>query len=190
MNQWSDYLSQIHRYIQQQDDRIKSLEERVTGIEEETKKTNPTTIEKIEYNFDQLKIERLDGSLHIGISPEDLSKVGDMSLGNAASPPSPFSISPKQSIYSELDAFMSDEAPTIIQQEMREQHKPIDPQFIQTIIQDIKKQIPSRIAYYEQQATNDERSETEANHYIVDQVKNEISHSLRQFFQQSNNKGE
>ncbi|MDC3425587.1 spore germination protein GerPC [Aquibacillus sp. 3ASR75-11] len=191
MNQWSDYLAQMNRYLQQQDERIKALEERVRTIEKDRKTANQTTIEKIEYNFDQLKIERLDGSLHIGISPEDLSKVEDMSLGQqSALSPYPISQSPSQSPYSEVDSFLSNEAPSLIEQEMRTQKKPNDPQFIQTIIEDIRKQLPTRIAHYERLAKEKGMSETELYHYVTEQVKGEIRDSLQAFFNQEQQKGE
>ena len=40
----------------------------------------PINVERLEYKFDQLKIEKLDGTLNIGINPADLNNIEDMEI--------------------------------------------------------------------------------------------------------------
>lgn len=80
----SSYFAQLHRYIEWQTDRIRQLEQRVDLLEkrlEALKQQRAITVEKIEYNFDQLKVERLEGSMSIGLSPSGL---GDQSIEELA----------------------------------------------------------------------------------------------------------
>lgn len=45
-------------------------------------KDKPTTnIERIDYQFDQLKIERLEGTLNIGLNPSDPNSVQNFEVG-------------------------------------------------------------------------------------------------------------
>ena len=44
----------------------------------------PVNIERIDYHFDQLKIERLEGTLNIGLNPSDLQNMDEFRI------PTPF----------------------------------------------------------------------------------------------------
>ena len=64
-------LQRMQQSIEQQNHRIKMLEDMIDDLTDnynELSKTPKTNIEKIEYKFDQLKIERLDGTLNIGLN--------------------------------------------------------------------------------------------------------------------------
>ncbi len=74
----SSYLQNLNSFVQRQALHIQRLEQRLKEIQAEmnTMKQRPaTTIERVEYKFDQLKIERLDGTLNIGLNPTDPNSV-------------------------------------------------------------------------------------------------------------------
>lgn len=82
----SSYFAQLHRYMQWQTDRIRQLEQKVDLLEkrlEALKQQRAITVEKIEYNFDQLKVEKLEGSMSIGLSPSGLGNqsVEELAVG-------------------------------------------------------------------------------------------------------------
>ena len=74
-----DYIQQVHQYvqqmssyIQQQEGRIAQLEKNVQELQKKIKELGeqpPIKIDKIEYKFEQLKIDSLDGTLNIGLNP-------------------------------------------------------------------------------------------------------------------------
>lgn len=67
-----DYFVQLHRYILWQTNKIRTLERRLSVLEarlQELESQPRTTIERIEYKFDQLKVETLEGTLNIGLAP-------------------------------------------------------------------------------------------------------------------------
>ncbi|WP_261134051.1 spore germination protein GerPC [Bacillus sp. Marseille-Q3570] len=62
-------IQQLEEIIRQLQDKTQSIETIVQGMQNEVEhlKSSPQT--SIEYNFDQLKIETLEGTLNIGLSP-------------------------------------------------------------------------------------------------------------------------
>ncbi|WP_186579077.1 spore germination protein GerPC [Aquibacillus kalidii] len=190
-NAWYDYINQLHTHIQQQDKRIKKLENRIELLESKGQNSQQTTIEKLEYHFDQLKIERLDGTLHIGLSPEDLKKVDDMSI----SQPNPNSFQKQadptnQQLASELDSYLMSEGPMMIHQLAQEYSYPLNDAYREMIIHDVRKQLPSRVAHYQKLASEENVTTNERNPFIKDKIKKEIDHSLRLFFTNDQEKGE
>lgn len=78
--EWYNYISSLHQLSGEQSNKLTELEEKIKMIEEKLnqldqsdEKQSKHTIDKIEYHFDQLKIDHLNGALHIGLSPEDLN---------------------------------------------------------------------------------------------------------------------
>ena len=72
--------------IQLQEQCIQNLEQKISMLQteiEELKARPYTKIDNIEYKFDQLKVEKLNGTLNIGLNPfskeavEDFSVTGD-----------------------------------------------------------------------------------------------------------------
>ena len=73
-----NYIQQVHQYVQQMSSYIQQQEERIAQLEKRTRTSAkikelgeqpPIKIDKIEYKFEQLKIDSLDGTLNIGLNP-------------------------------------------------------------------------------------------------------------------------
>ncbi|SDO68732.1 spore germination protein PC [Paenibacillus sp. yr247] len=83
---WQQWAQQLSAYIEMQKQRIDKLEQIVTKLQTELstlKDQKRFHIDKIEYNFDQLKVEKLDGTLTIGISPSSLDNIEDFTVNGA-----------------------------------------------------------------------------------------------------------
>lgn len=187
---WNRYFYELQQHIQNQDERIKSLEEQVQHLISSQEGKNGVTIERVEYKFDQLKIETLSGSLHIGLSPEDLNPIEDLALGQANQPP-PYPNTPTmdQHILNELNQWCQSFVPHMIDDLANTYNRNIDESHQTVMIQDIQKQFPHRIAHYhklaeEQSMTN----EHELKAYIIDHIQNEVHQSLTKYMK--NDKGE
>ncbi|SER86138.1 spore germination protein PC [Gracilibacillus ureilyticus] len=162
------YVNQLQQHIQQLQLEINSLETRISQLEQ--KEGSPkTTIEKLEYHFDQLKIERLDGTLHIGISPEDLNQTDDFSL--------PFPNHPSPNYLQELNQYTETELPQFIGQLEEEYQYRLTDDYRKILLDDIRKQLPGRISYYASRNDNDQS-------WVVQQVIGELHHGLHKWFQQ------
>ncbi|KAB8139189.1 spore gernimation protein GerPC [Gracilibacillus oryzae] len=166
------YVQQLQQHIEQLQFQINSLDSRVKQLEqkEQSPKTN---IEKLEYHFDQLKIERLDGTLHIGISPEELQQTDDFSL--------PLPNQPAANHLQALNQYADTQLPPFIGQLEEEYHYRLTDDYRQTLIDDVKKQFPGRISYYASQNGNNPDS-------VMQQVIEELQMGLRKWFDQQLNK--
>ena len=79
--------------LEAQDKRILQLEQELKRLTEEIsllKNKPPIHVDKIEYKFDQLKVESLDGTLNIGLNPSDLNNIDELAINNRDLPPHTF----------------------------------------------------------------------------------------------------
>lgn len=84
---WQQWAQQLSAYIEMQKQRIDKLEQTVTKLQSDLnalKDQKRFHIDKIEYNFDQLKVEKLEGTLTIGISPSSLDHIDDFTVNGAS----------------------------------------------------------------------------------------------------------
>ncbi|MCY9665325.1 spore germination protein GerPC [Paenibacillus alginolyticus] len=84
---WQQWAQQVSAYIERQKQRIDTLEQTVTKLQTDLnalKNQKGVHIDRIEYKFDQLKVEKLDGTLTIGISPSLLDKIDDLTVNGAS----------------------------------------------------------------------------------------------------------
>lgn len=191
------YTTQMKAYLDAQSKRIASLEAELTTLKETLKKvpTEPSvTIEKIEYKFDQLKIERLDGTLNIGLNPGHLAELEEFSVnGQQAAYPVPF---PKQlrdqltrQIEQEITAYVEKELPTIISGIEGEFNIQSQGEYLEFIRQDLFKQLHERIHHYLNQFPYNEQNERNNDYKerVVEQIKTDIIQAVRSFFQNVQN---
>lgn len=78
------YFEQLTHYLTWQDERMSELERQLVQLRRELnelKEQRSVRIERIEYKFDQLKIEKLEGQLHIGLSPEGAQSIEQLVTG-------------------------------------------------------------------------------------------------------------
>lgn len=75
-------FDELRRMLQWQGQKLLELEKEIAELKEliqQNEETmNRTHVEKMEYHFEQLKVENLNGALHIGISPGDAAVIEDL----------------------------------------------------------------------------------------------------------------
>ncbi|MFC0524849.1 spore germination protein GerPC [Pontibacillus salicampi] len=193
---WNQYMEQMQRIIEKQSEQLNRLEKRLDQVEKdlESQQQKPTTnVEKIEYKFDQLKIETLEGTLNIGFTPGNSGMgVEDFSIPQEPFPPKlTTGDSVKEKIMQELNQYVAKEGPPQLQSLMREYGQQYDETYQQFILQDVHKQLGDRITHYMNQssAPNGVVDENHKND-IVTKIKQEISQSLRHFVENQSRKGD
>jgi len=97
LHAWQQWALRIEQRVQEQQQTIERLEQELQRIKQQLAKQEQASpiyhVEKIEYRFDQLKVETLEGSLQIGLStsnPEQLPMMIEdfmMQQQNGNSPP-------------------------------------------------------------------------------------------------------
>ncbi|MCR8659256.1 spore germination protein GerPC [Paenibacillus endoradicis] len=87
LNPWQQWAFRIEQRLQEQQDTIDTLqltisqlEQQLTNHQQNQNSSNPPVfhVDKIEYHFDQLKVETLEGSLQIGMSTASGSQLPTM----------------------------------------------------------------------------------------------------------------
>ncbi|WP_227936822.1 spore germination protein GerPC [Alkalihalobacillus deserti] len=155
-------LQQIYSYLNSQHERINYLETLIQQLQNEINSLNknPTSnIERIEYKFDQLKVERLEGTLNIGITPQN----GENSIDDFAVNQHELNVPPAaeqqsnlfENVKRHIHNYLNGECYQVFNSIEQQNNYFLDSHYRQYIIQDIRGQIDHRIHYYLSQFNQD-----------------------------------
>ncbi|MBN8207129.1 spore gernimation protein GerPC [Bacillus sp. NTK071] len=174
-------LQRMQQHIEQQNHRIKMLENMVDDLKdgyEQLSKAPKTNIEKIEYKFDQLKIERLDGTLNIGLTPNGGADMLEDFTVNGTNGMHPPSLAPEtiQSIQQNVNSYMQNGALKQLGELEQKYNYPLDDPYRQFILDDIQKQLDQRINYYLNQQTN--RSPNTSPQELSEEIENKLKRDI------------
>ncbi|MEH6944170.1 spore germination protein GerPC [Bacillus sp. JJ722] len=190
-NDFYTYAAEMKAYLETQATRIAILEAEVNTLKEKLNQfsnQSPVNIERIEYKFDQLKIERLDGTLNIGLNPANLSELDEFTV-NGQSHPVPFPPHLREQITQEITTYIEKELPSIISVVEAEMAFDTQGEYEAFIKEDLSKQLPDRIQYYINQHPYTEQN-SRNNGYkerIIEQIKTDITQAVRAFFMNVHN---
>lgn len=190
------FLQQITRQLERQESSIKQLQKKQKALEKElteVKEKPVLYIDRIEYQFDQLKIDRLEGTLNIGLNPKDLQDMDEFAIDTL-----PFHKMQdryleniREQLEHELNAYLDTELPGQIDKIKHENGLDIDESYTQFIIADIRQQLRERIDFYLKQQLQEmpqtDREDTTA--IILERIKNDIDDAVQNFFKQFPGKG-
>lgn len=187
------YTVEMKKYLEKQEQRILTLEAEIHSLAAKLQQmTNQrsVTIEKIEYKFDQLKIEKLDGTLNIGVNPGDIEEFVDSTVSNmSSSSPTSFTTEQREIVTSqitaEVSAFIDRELSEMIAQHEAQTGERFEGQYDNFIREDLFKQLPERIEFYLNHHPYNKNIE-QANEYtekIIEQIKTDISQAIYHFLQ-------
>ncbi|MHA6483763.1 spore germination protein GerPC [Paenibacillus sp. strain BS8-2] len=182
VNPWQDWSAEVGRRLHQQQLQIERLETQLTQLlsKFKTLEAKPTyTIENINYKFDQLKVERLEGTLNIGMtmpggesssSPvpatgdvEQLTVVDDQNYypdltSSPVQPEGPF-----RDLEKRIDGYVASEGERRLLSHEMELGVQLDVHHRRSVLEDVRKQLPARIHHYIQQLTREEQQEGRSN---------------------------
>lgn len=181
------YVQNLYCIVQSQDQKIKELESSISAMMAEIgelKKRPSTRIEKIEYKFDQLKVETLEGTLNIGLNPTVPDQIEnfeveqqELQVNNRKSEEEIF-----KAVQERLMAFLNEDCVRYIEQLASQHNYELDVAHKKFIIEDIRKQIDSRIWYYLKQGEYSEAvpisQQIEEN---TSKVKQDVERSISHF---------
>lgn len=145
----------MYQQIQNQSVQIKKMEELIVQLKDRLKELEDiprTNIEKIEYNFDQLKVETLEGTLNIGITPNGTDSIEQLAVNQTSSTEGTDLLYKYPELYpniqQRLNNFLTKDCYKLIE-DMEEKYKyQLDDPYRSFIIKDIQKQLGNRIQYY------------------------------------------
>ncbi|TBL73058.1 spore germination protein GerPC [Paenibacillus thalictri] len=148
------YFEQLNAYLQWQTDQIVRLEQKVREMSkeiEQLKQQRAIRVDRIEYKFDQLKVETLEGTLNIGLSPtggdktiEDLAVNGNaVGAADGAEQPEMYA-----RVERRVFQYLDEECSADIQSLERERDFHLSEDYRDFMIQDIRGQMEGRIWHY------------------------------------------
>ncbi|AIK35919.1 MULTISPECIES: spore germination protein GerPC [Bacillus] len=188
------YLQQFQQVLQKQQEAIHALEEQVQTLRkelDELKGRPSSSIGKVEYKFDQLKVENLNGTLNIGLNPfatkgqqiEDFEVDTETLKVNPETQTNPDFY---QGIIQEMHRYLDEEAYSRILHFEQEQRTPLDDMYRQMMIDDIKKQMEHRLPYYLSQVQPYEEITSDPQYMkdaIIQAMKQDIDKAFLSFIQ-------
>ncbi|RBP03617.1 spore germination protein GerPC [Rossellomorea aquimaris] len=182
---------QLYQYIDMLNTKIVALEQKVNELSQELmtiKETPKINVERIEYKFDQLKVESLDGTLNIGLNPSNLKDtIEDLAVDQNVNVNSIKDLTPyKERITNEIQAYIQTELPTLIQDNEMQFQRSLDPSYYEMVQQDLLNQMPQRIDFYLENIPHVEskQSEEEWERKIISKIKKDIQTALFSFMSQ------
>ncbi|WP_270181539.1 spore germination protein GerPC [Alkalihalobacillus sp. CinArs1] len=182
-------LQRMQETIAQQDNRISKLEKKIKRLElkmQEQAQSPKTNIEKVEYKFDQLKIERLDGTLNIGLTPgANGEMLEDFTVNGQPQGPNAPAASPEaiQAIQQNVQSYMQRDALPQLMELEKQYNYPLDDPYRHFILNDIQKQLDQRINHYLNDSSTRSSSATneEVTEEIVTKIKRDVVKGMEAF---------
>jgi spore germination protein PC len=181
------YIKKLHLYVEHQSRKTARLEKMISELQQEIaalKERPPVQIGNIEYKFDQLKVETLEGTLNIGLNPTDLDGIDDFTVDQkSVNVPIP----PKQlfkrtiEIETALNKYLETDLENIYRGAQAELGISVDDSYFEFIKNDIKKQLSGRAAQHLQEQSSGERGtelSPELNERVIDLLKQEIQNGV------------
>jgi len=179
------YLQQLFNQLSVQSDKLQQLEKLVRQLQSDIdslKSNNAAAIGPINYHFEQLKIEKLEGTLNIGITPSEGNKLEEVMVNGQP-------LEGKEDDRTALSAkirpavadYLQREAPERVVQLASEKSLSINEPYTQMVIQDLQNQLDRRIhEYLSQLPAVQSQSDQEIYDSIVGQIKADIDTAIKQ----------
>ncbi len=143
---WIQRLYQSERQLQQMAEQLNQLQKQLDEI-----KNKPPL--HIEYHFDQLKVNRLEGTLNVGLSPQGIQGIEsfeapDPASWNVTSDQQEGTDPPIRSLQNEMIAYMNDNSANMLIAMERQYGVALAEEHRSRVLEDVKKQLNERVHYY------------------------------------------
>ncbi|MBY3621931.1 hypothetical protein HGO21_20625 [Acinetobacter sp. CUI P1] len=184
------YVQQVFNALRMQAEKIQLLEKQLQDLQgdiDSIKNNKTASIGPINYHFEQLKIEKLEGTLNIGITPNEGNNLDEAMINGKpigeqeGGTPTATALSDK--IRPEILNYVQEEVSSQFSRLEREQNLSIDENYIQMVTQDLLNQMDGRINEYVSQLPTAEEGRgytEEESSSIVEQIKRDIVKAIEQ----------
>jgi spore germination protein PC len=183
------FLQQLYTQLNWQTQKINQMDKIIQQLQTEInslKKQPQINVEKIEYKFDQLKVETLEGTLNIGLSPLGSGSVEDFAVNHRVA--QDLSVQSGhhemlQPIQQHVHQYLNQDALNEIQQLEKKYRRRLEDSYRQFIIEDVKKQVDQRIHHYLHQMMKNGGTDNAASidQIIIKKVKKDINNAMEEY---------
>jgi spore germination protein PC len=196
-NDFYTFINQLASQLKRHEEKLAKLEKVHADVMksiETLKNQPPINVERIDYHFDQLKIERLDGTLNIGLNPQDLQEMDEFSIPapHFRKEQSEKSKVQLNQLQDRLNTYLEKELPLFIEKAKKEMGLELDQSYAAFIQEDIRRQLPDRLAFYSQKIAKTRRdlSANEEEQEIYQMTIHDIQQAIYAFLRQFPTKGQ
>lgn len=107
----------------------------------------------VEYHFDQLKVNRLEGTLNVGVTPQGMPAIESLETPGTPgwkveSPPDDDGDDPIRAMQAEMGSYMDREGTQSLIALERQYAYPLDDEHRARVVDDVRKQLNERVRYY------------------------------------------
>lgn len=158
------YYQQLVLQLQSITARLDQLEESIKGLSqaaEEMKSQAVASSGGVQYHFDLLKIEKLEGTLNIGTSPGNDQSIEHIAVGDKQAPPSDHKDAKDAGLEEisrraneQVTYFLGEEVPSLFNDLLAAHQLNLSDAYKQQVIDDIRRQIDDRIRIYAKQVND------------------------------------
>ncbi|NDI37209.1 spore germination protein GerPC [Chengkuizengella sediminis] len=187
--QMEQYIKKLTDNLIEHQNKLNNLEKLMKQMKEDMNKliaSKNNTIEKIEYNFDQLKVETLEGTLNIGITPGGNGTIDELEVNDQTEHEvqlgGEIESDCHQGIRDEIHQHLDEEVPNAIRTLQEKFNLVIGEEYTQEMIKDIKKQIDGRIHHYLNDNDHKELNQDEIKNNVLAKTKKDIETSILNHF--------
>lgn len=186
----SEYIRQLAWQVKWQQEKLNGLNEKMKEMEkaiDELKNRSFVRVDRIEYHFDQLKVEKLEGALHIGIMPDAGKSIEELVVNQQEVGLKPAQEQPHADVRADIDAYLKNELPQAIESLEAECRFPLGADYRQMIVDDIERQVDERIRHYLEHDSDAADGSSDAQQWdirkrIVEKVKRDIRSAVDRHF--------
>ncbi|MDR7074584.1 spore germination protein GerPC [Fictibacillus barbaricus] len=179
------YLNKLQQMINDQNEKISELEMQVRQLKKQIKEINDKP-QTVEYKFEQLKIDKLEGTLHIGLghSADSKDMIEQFTVGQntVQTPQRQMRANIENPSYREMlkamDEFFVKEVPVYLRSLETKTKVPLDDAYRIFIMEDVQRQVPGRIKHY---LTKYEPKDERGRKDIIQKTKEDIYRGIETF---------
>ncbi|GIP19862.1 spore germination protein GerPC [Paenibacillus sp. J22TS3] len=188
------YFQQIINQLQSIAAKLDQLEETIKGMSqtiEGMKSRESASADRVQYHFDLLKIEKLEGTLNIGTAPGNGQSIDQIAVGDqpAASPEAKDSevADINQKIKAQVLKYIDEEVPGLFDYMLSVHQLTLSDEYKKQVYDDIRRQISDRIAIYAKQvnALPDITDTNQKINMVTAQLKRDIQTALNYHIEQT-----
>lgn len=146
-------MQEIYRALHWLAHKLTEMDKELKAVKELLLRQKPasigTNVEKIEYNFEQLKVDTLDGTLIIGITPRDGGKLEAWDVAGEHGEDTGFPLTEDDGeLLREMDHYIRTEIPPLLREEAARQNIVLLPHDEARIREDMARQVRARVPIY------------------------------------------
>ena len=178
-------ISEMYRHLIWQSQKLQTLEAELNKLSTrlDTIAAEPgMKVDRMEYKFDQLKIETLNGNLMIGM-PNDKLSVEDMGIqnlfqqGQATEQGEELDVA---RIQTEIHRYIHEDIPKLLADVARAQGTTLLPEQVEAVMADMERQMVARITAYSQRGDIVQAGKMR-NEYVIRRLKEELLLSVERY---------